>query len=106
MSDEIKASVPRPSVTPDSEAAPDSEPQSTVTSVSSMPTKAAGGADTLNEDEKAQSRKTNANAFDQLVDANLRLVDGVALLVKVSYVVLATQVVLGIVVLVIQLTHR
>ena len=60
----------------------------------------------LNEDEKAQSRKSKANTFDQLVDVNLKLVDGVDRLVKVSYVVQATQLILVLVMLVIELTRR
>ena len=60
----------------------------------------------LNEDEKAQSRKSKANAFDQLVDANLKLVDGVDRLVKISYAIQATQLVLVLVMLVIELTRR
>lgn len=60
----------------------------------------------LTEDEKTKSRKSYAYAFDQLVAANLKLVGAVDRLVKVSYVVQATQLILVLVMLCVALSRR
>lgn len=60
----------------------------------------------LTQDEKAKSQRTQAFVFDSLVESNLQLVRAIDRLVRVSYVVQTTQLILVIVMLCMALTRR